>query len=93
MVQTYRTAEPKPLIRSMAEDLGVLHEALRTCIRQADADGPVRAGVHPRRDLVDADEDRVRQRLSRTAGAPQTHGSDASVVDWMMCPERPQGSG
>lgn len=34
----YRTAEPKPVIRRMAEDLGVHHEAPRNWIRQAEAD-------------------------------------------------------
>lgn len=37
-VRMYRTAEPKPVIRRMAEDLGVHHEALRNWIRQAEAD-------------------------------------------------------
>jgi transposase-like protein len=36
-VRMYRTAEPKPVIRRMAEELGVHHEALRNWIRQADA--------------------------------------------------------
>ncbi|MFI7301508.1 transposase, partial [Streptomyces sp. NPDC050121] len=37
-VRMYRTAEPKPVIRRMAEELGVHHEALRNWIRQAEAD-------------------------------------------------------
>ncbi|MDN3059820.1 transposase [Streptomyces sp. SRF1] len=37
-VRMYRAAEPKPVIRRMAEELGVHHEALRTWIRQAEAD-------------------------------------------------------
>lgn len=36
-VRMYRTAEPKPVIRRMAEELDVHHEALRNWIRQADA--------------------------------------------------------
>ncbi|MBC9731442.1 transposase [Streptomyces sp. TRM68367] len=37
VVRMYRTAEPKPVIRRMAEELGVHHEALRGWIRQAEA--------------------------------------------------------
>ncbi|MFF3396248.1 transposase [Streptomyces sp. NPDC002669] len=37
-VRTYRTAEPKPVICRMAEELGVHHEPLRSWIRQAGAD-------------------------------------------------------
>ncbi|MGW2512343.1 transposase [Streptomyces scopuliridis] len=37
-VRMYLTAEPKPVVRRMAEDLGVHHEALRDWIRQAEAD-------------------------------------------------------
>ncbi|MBT2545401.1 transposase [Streptomyces sp. ISL-44] len=44
-VRMYRTAEPKPVIRRMAEDLGVHHEALRNWIRQAEADASERGGV------------------------------------------------
>ncbi|MGW2651814.1 transposase, partial [Streptomyces sp. NPDC001393] len=36
-VRMYRASEPKPVIRRMAEELGVHHEALRNWIRQAEA--------------------------------------------------------
>lgn len=49
-VRMYRTSEPKPVIRRMAEELGVHHEALRGWIRQAEAD----AGE--RDDLLTSDE-------------------------------------
>ncbi len=44
-VRTYRTAEAKPVIRRMAEELGVHHEALRGWIRQAQADAGERDGL------------------------------------------------
>ena len=37
-VRLYRESEPKPVIRRLAEQLGVHHEALRNWIRQAEAD-------------------------------------------------------
>ncbi len=37
-VRMYLTAEPKPVIRRMAEELGVHHEALHNWIRQAEAE-------------------------------------------------------
>ncbi|MER6695248.1 transposase [Streptomyces minutiscleroticus] len=49
-VRMYRTAEPKPVIRRMAEELGVHHEALRGWIRQAEADAGERV------DLLTSDE-------------------------------------
>lgn len=44
-VRMYRTAEPKPLIPRMAEELGVHHEALRDWIRQAKAEAGERNGM------------------------------------------------
>ncbi|MFD3759669.1 transposase [Streptomyces sp. NPDC058622] len=44
-VRMYRTAEPKPVIRRMAEELGVHHEALRDWIRQAEADAGERGDM------------------------------------------------
>src|SRR4051794_6949012 len=44
-VRMYRAAEPKPVIRRMAEELGVTHEALRTWIRQAEADADERGDI------------------------------------------------
>jgi transposase-like protein len=49
-VRMYRSSEPKPVIRRMADKLGVHHEALRNWIRQAEAD----AGE--RDDLLTSDE-------------------------------------
>lgn len=42
-VRMYRTAEPKPQIKKLAVDLGVHPEALRTWLRQAEADAGERA--------------------------------------------------
>ena len=37
-VRLYRESDPKPVIRRLAEQLNVHHEALRNWIRQAQAD-------------------------------------------------------
>ena len=37
-VRLYFESDPRPVIRRLAEQLGVHHEALRTWIRQAQAD-------------------------------------------------------
>jgi transposase len=37
-VRLYRESDPKPVIRRLAEQLGVHHEALRNWIRQDEAD-------------------------------------------------------
>ena len=42
-VRLYRESDPKPVIRRLAEQLGVHHEALRTWIRQDEADHGERA--------------------------------------------------
>ncbi|MCA1223794.1 transposase [Streptomyces sp. 8L] len=44
-VRMFRTSEPKPVIRLMAEELGVHHEALRGWIRQAEADAGERGDL------------------------------------------------
>jgi transposase len=44
-VRMYRTSDPKPVIRRMAEELGVHPEALRNWIRQAEADAGERDDV------------------------------------------------
>ena len=48
-VRMYREAEPKPVIRRMAEELGVQPEALRNWIRQAEADAASGTTCRPRR--------------------------------------------
>lgn len=42
-VRLYRESGPKPVIRKLAEQLGVHHEALRNWIRQDEADRGERA--------------------------------------------------
>lgn len=37
-VRLYRESDPKPVVRKLAEQLGVHHEALRLWIRQDEAD-------------------------------------------------------
>lgn len=44
-VRMYRTAEPKPQIKTLAVDLGVHPEALRGWIRQAEADAGEREAL------------------------------------------------
>ncbi|WP_158686544.1 transposase [Streptomyces griseoflavus] len=44
-VQIYLAPESKPVIRRMAEELGVHHEALRNWIRQAEADADERGDL------------------------------------------------
>jgi transposase len=68
-VRMYRTAEPKPVIRRMAEELGVHHEALRGWIRQAEAD----AGERDDRLAVDrTDPTQVRREPGSGCGADPT---------------------
>nr|WP_281157331.1 transposase [Streptomyces sp. HYC2] len=58
-VRMYRTAEPKTVIRRMAEELGVHHEALRNWIRQAEADSG------ERNDLLTSEEKEELAQLRR----------------------------
>ncbi|WP_433649976.1 transposase [Micromonospora zamorensis] len=50
-VRLYRESDPKPVIRRLAEQLGVHHEALRNWIRQAEADAGERDD-RPSSDMV-----------------------------------------
>ncbi|MEK6439849.1 transposase [Pseudonocardia sp. T1-2H] len=52
-VRLYRESDPKPVIRRLAEQLGVHHEALRNWIRQAEADHGER---HDRPATAEAEE-------------------------------------
>jgi transposase len=51
-VRLYRESDPKPVVRRLAEQLGVHHEALRNWIRQAEADAGERSD-RPSTDLVE----------------------------------------
>jgi transposase len=52
-VRLYRESDPKPVIRRLAEQLGVHHEALRNWIRQVEADHGER---HDRPTTAEAEE-------------------------------------
>lgn len=58
-VRLWRESDPKPTYRRLAEQLGVHREALRTWIRQDEADRGERRDV-PARDLVEENR-RLRQ--------------------------------
>jgi transposase len=52
-VRLYRESDPKPVIRRLAQQLGVHHEALRNWIRQAEAD---RGERHDRPTTAESEE-------------------------------------
>ena len=51
-VRLYRESDPKPVIRKLAEQLGVHHEALRNWIRQDKADQGERSDL-PTTDMIE----------------------------------------
>ena len=57
-VRLYRESDPKPVVRQLARQLGVHHEALRNWIRQAEAD----AGERSDRPTTDMAEENKRLR-------------------------------
>jgi transposase-like protein len=58
----YRESDPKPVIRQLARQLGVHHEALRHWIRQAEADAGERTD-RPSTDMADENK-RLRQEVA-----------------------------
>ena len=61
-VRLYRTSNPRPTFRALAEQLGVHHEALRNWVRQAEAD----AGERDDRPSSDENEELRRLRKEVT---------------------------
>ncbi|MEO3745312.1 transposase [Plantactinospora sp. B5E13] len=61
-VRLYRESDPKPVIRRLAEQLGVQHEALRNWIRQAEADAGERID-RPTSEMVEENH-RLRQEVA-----------------------------
>ena len=59
-VRLYRESEPKPVIRRLADQLGVHHEALRNWIRQDQADQGVRR-ERPSTDLLEENRRLIRE--------------------------------
>ena len=61
-VRLYRESDPKPVIRRLAQQLGVHHEALRNWIRQAEADAGERTD-RPTTDMAEENR-RLRQEVA-----------------------------
>jgi transposase len=61
-VRLYRESDPKPVIRQLARQLGVHHEALRNWIRQAQADAGERTD-RPTTDMAEENK-RLRQEVA-----------------------------
>src|SRR4029079_15797707 len=61
-VRLYRESDPKPVIRQLARQLGVHHEALRNWIRQAEADAGERTD-RPSTELAEENK-RLRQEVA-----------------------------
>ena len=61
-VRLYRESDRKPVIRQLARQLGVHHEALRNWIRQAEADAGERAD-RPTTDMAEENR-RLRQEVT-----------------------------
>jgi transposase len=59
-VRLYRESDPKPVIRQLARQLGVHHEAFRNWIRQAEADAGERSD-RPGTDLVEENRRLVKE--------------------------------
>jgi transposase-like protein len=66
-VRLYRESDPKPVIRRLAEQLGVHHEALRNWIRQDQADHGER---HDRPATAETEELRVSVRRTPSSVGP-----------------------
>ncbi|GAB1692581.1 transposase [Krasilnikovia sp. M28-CT-15] len=61
-VRLYRESDPKPVIKRLAEQLGVHPEALRNWIRQAEADAGERAD-RPTTDMLEENRRLQRENL------------------------------
>jgi transposase len=61
-VRLYRESDPKPVVRQLARQLGVHHEALRNWIRQAEADAGERTD-RPTTDMAEENK-RLRQEVA-----------------------------
>jgi transposase-like protein len=68
-VRLYRESDPKPVIRKLAEQLGVHHEALRNWIRQDEADRGERAD-RPTSEMAEENK-QLRKRVAELERAAQ----------------------
>jgi transposase-like protein len=87
-VRMYRTAEPKPVIRRMAEELGVHHEALRNWIRQAEADAGERNDI-----LTTEEKDelaQLRREVRELHGRTRSCGRPRPFFAAQLDPTRPR---
>ncbi|WIX83311.1 IS3 family transposase [Amycolatopsis carbonis] len=80
-VRLYRESDPKPVIRKLAEQLGVHHEALRNWIRQDEADRGERAG-QPTSEMAEENKQVGSTRQDRRATpAPDLVNRDFTAVE------------
>jgi transposase len=85
-VRLYRESDPKPVIRQLARQLGVHHEALRNWIRQAEADAGERTD-RPTTDMAEENK-RLRQEVAELRRANEIRKAASAYFAAELDPTR-----
>jgi transposase len=85
-VRLYRESDPKPVIRQLARQLGVRHEALRNWIRQAEADAGERTD-RPTTDMAEENK-RLRQEVAELRRANEIRKAASAYFAAELDPTR-----